>query len=133
MPAKATRKSNPLNLRISTNVDLKLRKAFLDRAAGAGMSDARYLRYLIEADAGLASPTKSIKRRTEGRVAQDNLAHEVHQVGLHIRKVGTNVNQLSKQANTGMVPITRAEAVQMMQQLQLAMGRALSVLERVLA
>ncbi len=97
------------------------------------MSDARYLRHLIEKDIGVASPTEKLKRRTESRVARDNLAHEVNVLGLHFRKLGTNVNQLAKQANTGMVPISREEAIYMMNQIQLGMSQALAVLERALA
>lgn len=132
MPAKDTRKANPLEHRLSTNVDEALHAAFLERAKAAGLSDASYLRHLIAVDAGAASAA-DLKRRNLKRVSLDNLAHEVNQVGLHIRKVGVNVNQLAKQANSGMVPISRDEAVHMMSELQLAMSRAIAVMERSLA
>lgn len=98
MPAASYRKRDPLNRRVSTNLDGKLRAAFLARASAAGMSDARYLRHLIEQDAGVASPTEKLRRRTESRIARDNLAHEVNVLGLHFRKIGTNINQMVKQA-----------------------------------
>lgn len=133
MPAKETRKANPLANRLSTNVDQKVFKAFRDKAVAAGMTDARYLRQLIEADAGLASAMPAMKRRQMQRMQFDALAHEINQVGLHARKIGVNVNQLAKQANTGMVPLTRAEMVHMMTEMELLASRALAALERVLA
>lgn len=133
MPAASFRKVNPLNRRVSSNLDAKLYATFVARAASAGMSDASYLRHLIEKDAGEVSPTKQLKRRTESRIARDNLAHEVNALGLQFKKVGTNINQLAKHANQGLVAVTREEAVYMMNQLQLAMSKALSVLERALA
>jgi hypothetical protein len=54
-------------------------------------------------------------------------------VGVHLRKVGVNINQLAKQANAGMVPISRQEAVNMMTELQLIMTLARAALERSLA
>lgn len=133
MPAKDTRKDNPLERRVSTNLDEGLHQAFLERAKSAGMSDARYLRHLIETDVGAASTRSEPRRRSMQRMQLDSLAHEVNEVGLHIRKVGVNVNQLAKQANAGMVPVTRDEAVHMMTELELAMSRAVAVLERALA
>jgi hypothetical protein len=131
MPAKDTRKANPLEHRLSTNVDDALHAAFLKRAEAVGLSDASYLRHLIALDVGAAS-AEDLKRRNLKRVGMDNLAHEVNQVGLHIRKVGVNVNQLAKQANAGMVPISRDEAVRMISELELAMSRAIAVMERAL-
>lgn len=132
MPAASYRKSNPLNRRVSTNLDGKLHAALVARAEAVRMSDARYLRHLVEKDLGVASPTEKLKRRTEARIAQDKLAHEVNVLGLHFRKIGTNINQLAKQANSGMVPISREEALYMMNQIQLGMSQALAVLERAL-
>lgn len=133
MPAKATRKLYPLANRLSTNVDQKVLEAFREKAVAAGLSDARYLRQLIEADVGSAVAAPALKRRQMQQMHSDALAHEINQVGLLLRKVGVNVNQLAKQANAGMVPITRTEAVHMMTEIELAMSRALAALERVLA
>ena len=133
MPAKAMRNVDPLINRLSTNVDRELLQAFRQRALLAGQTDARYLRHLIAEDAGKAVATPPLKRRQMQRVQLDALAHEVNQLGLQFRKIGVNVNQLAKQANAGMVPVTRAEAVRAMTQLDLAMSQALAVLERALA
>jgi hypothetical protein len=133
MPAKGTRKTAPLRHRLSTNVDAKLQQTFLSRAAAAGMSDAHYLRHLIEADAGINAATPLIRRRNLKRQQLDTLAHEVNMVGVQLRKVGVNLNQLAKQANAGMVPISRQEAVTVMTELQLIMTLARAALERSLA
>lgn len=133
MPAKGTRKSAPLRHRLSTNVDGKLQQAFLSRASSAGMSDAQYLRQLIESDASVGGAAKLIRRRNQKRLQLDGLAHEVNLVGVQLRKLGVNVNQLAKQANAGMVPISRQEAVSMMTELQQLMSLTRAALERALA
>lgn len=133
MPAKATFKVNPLENRLSTNVDQTLLSSFREKAVAAGLSDARYLRQLIEADAGAGVSTPTLKRRQLQQAQADALAHEINQVGLQLRKVGVNVNQLAKQANAGLVPISRTEAIHMMTEIELALSRTLAALERVLA
>lgn len=133
MPARGTRKASPLAHRISTNVDSKLHQAFLARASSTSMSDARYLRHLIEQDVGVASATPSVRRRTLQRQQMDALAHEVNMLGVQLRKVGTNVNQLAKQANQGMAPVSRREIVDLMTDLNLTMNLAQAVLEKALA
>lgn len=133
MPARGTRKSNPLTHRLSTNVDGKLLSAFHARAVATNMSDAQYLRHLIETDTAVTQQTPMLRRRSQQRMQLDGLAHEVNRLGIDVRKVGVNINQLAKQANTGLVPISRGEAVTMMSELQLVMNRAVAALERVLA
>ena len=54
---------------------------------------------------------------------------EVHQLAMQIKKLGTNLNQLAKQANTGMVPISREEILYILNQHQLLMSHALSMFE----
>lgn len=134
MPAKATRKANPLTCRVSTNLDQKLMQSFRIQAEVSGLSDAMYLRRLVENDVGVVrQATPALKRAQLQRAQKDALAHEINLAGLHIRKLGVNVNQLAKQANTGLVPISRAEAVHMMTQIELAMSQTLAALERTLA
>jgi hypothetical protein len=52
---------------------------------------------------------------------------------MQIKKLGTNINQLARQANAGMVPISRAEVIYMLNQHQVVMSKAIAALERALA
>lgn len=94
------------------------------------MTQARYLRSLILHEV-LSEP----KPRTAARnvLARDLLAHEVNNLGLQVRRLGVNINQMSKQANTSMVPLERSEVIYMLNQLQLLTSAARGALERVLA
>ena len=58
---------------------------------------------------------------------------ELHELAMQIKKLGTNVNQLAKQANQGMVPIERREITYMLNQHQLVMSNAIAAIEKSLA
>lgn len=92
-----------------------------------GMTDAKYQKALVM-KARNAAPMPASKRRGRGT---DALVHELHQVGLQLKRIGVNFNQLTKQGNQALVPITRREAEYFMHHFQLALARVTSTVEKV--
>jgi hypothetical protein len=107
--------------------DLKLKVAVAAKARG--LPKATFMRHAIEVAVGDAQKIPSRKRGAE----IDRLVHQMNLLMVQVKKLGTNVNQLTKQANQGMVPITLAEARYMMNQLQLLQSAAKASFEKVLA
>ena len=54
-------------------------------------------------------------------------------IAFQLKKVGTNLNQLAKQANSGLAPITRNEVVYFMNTHQRILTLSVAALEKVLA
>ena len=104
--------------------DLKLRVAA--EAEARGMRKATFMRQAIEVAVGEA---KAMPRRKR-TIVDDKLIHQLHAVAVQLKKLGTNVNQLAKQANQGMVPITPAEAQYMKNQHQLVLSAAIAFIEK---
>lgn len=120
-PTRRPRKRDKLTL----PPDLKLRVAA--EAEAQGMAKATFMVQAIETAVGVARPTPRRKRK----ITDDKLIHALHAVAIQIKKLGTNVNQLAKQANQGMVPITPAEAQYMKNQHQLLLSAATAFFEKV--
>lgn len=66
-------------------------------------------------------------------MSRNDLAHEIAMVAFQIKKAGTNLNQLAKQANNGLVPITRSEVLYFMNTHQRVLTLTTAALEKVLA
>lgn len=96
------------------------------------MQRASYVRAVVLKDLELANPqgTPSAKKAAN-HASMLNVA-ELHTLAMQVKKLGTNVNQLAKQANQAMVPITRAEVLYMLNQHQLLMSKAIATVEKML-
>lgn len=127
MPAKGFTKPEPLRTRIKVGLSDDQAKRLDDKAAAAGMTVARYVRSLIEHDLG-DTPRKPTVARNHATML---LLAEVHELAMQIKRLGTNVNQIAHQVNSGMVPITFAEMVVTQKQVAVAMDKAIAIFERV--
>jgi len=94
----------PRSKRIKAGVTAETYGLLRTRAKDAGMTLSRYVNALIEANVGLSEPP----RRPKNPV-RDELLHTLNNVFAELCRIGRNVNQLARQANTGMVPLSRQE------------------------
>ena len=128
MPVKGFQKPAPLDRRVKVQFTVEQLAQVDERAAACGVPTARYLRELALHDAGLQQkPPKPSSTRD----AMLQLA-EIHQLAMQVKKLGVNFNQLARQANTGMVPLTRNEIVYFSNQHQLMLARIAAVFEKLI-
>ena len=130
MPAKGTRKRLPFAHLVKTHLTHEQAAALAVQAKSCQMTQARYVRDLIASE---LESTHRPKPSPSAVLNRDALAHEINAFGLQVRKLGVNVNQLAKQANTAMVPLCPAEVIYLQNQLQLLVSESRAALERVLA
>jgi hypothetical protein len=93
------------------------------KARQRGMKKSRFIRYAIEMAVGSAKPQSA---------QIDQLVHLMDRLAVQVKKLGTNVNQLAKQANNGMVPVNRGEIQYILNQHQLVLAEAKAAFEKVL-
>ena len=129
MPAKGFQKREPLDRRVKVQFTSAQLAHVDQRAAACGMTNAAYLRLLALKDAGVADKLPKADRNR----ANTLLLAEVHLLAMQVKKLGINFNQLARQANTGMVPLTRAEVVYFSNQHQLMLARTAALFEKLLA
>ena len=129
MPVKGYRKPERMDRRVKAAFTHAEALDLADKAKACGLTQAKYLRALALAAAG--DNTKAPKRKRS--IQTNKLSHDVHLLGMQVKKLGTNINQLAKQANTGLVPLTRAEVQYMLNRHQVVLSAALAYLERALA
>lgn len=127
MPAKGHVKADRLTHREKVSVTPALSAKLAEKAKACGMTKSRFMRHVLEVAVG----ERDDRPRARRNVRSDNLSHEVHNLAMHIKKLGTNINQLARQANQGMVPITEAEARYMKNQHQMVLSAAVAFFERV--
>jgi len=125
MPARGSRKSELLSRRKKVQVSVALEAEIRARATAAGMSEARWMRTVLAAAAG-----RGEMPRRKAVSVDDRLLAAINQCWVQLKKLGTNVNQLAHQANTGLVPLTRAEVVYLTNHHQLLLARLEALLER---
>jgi len=92
-------------------------KAFKALCAAHGSTEAQMVRSLVMAAvAGQKppAPRPEKSRQTDDIIASLNALH------IHLRKIGTNLNQVARQANTGLVPISRNEILSVFHTVQQA-------------
>lgn len=99
----------------------------LKAAKAAGLLQQDYMRQCIVAGLTQAAPPKP-----KASVSRNALAHEISMIAFQLKKIGNNLNQMSKQANTGLVPITRTEIVYFMNMHQRVLTLSVASLEKVL-
>lgn len=129
MPAKGYRKPKRMDRRVKAAFTHAEALDLAETAKACGLTQAKYMRALVLAAAG--DKTKAPKRKRA--VHAGKLSDDIHLLGIQVKKLGTNINQLAKQANTGLVPLTRAEVQYMLNRHQLITSAALAYLERALA
>ncbi len=129
MPAKGFQKREPLDRRVKVQFTNAQFAQVDQRAAACGLTNAGYLRALALNDAGVAEkPVKADRNRS-----QTLQLAEVHQLAMQVKKLGVNFNQLARQANSGMVPLTRAEITYFSNQHQLMLAKIAAMFEKMLA
>ena len=128
MPRKGFIKPEPVDRRLKVGLTAAVHDAIQARADDAGMTAAAYVRQLIEIDLG-AARKPATARTDRARLA---LLAEVHQLAMQIKRIGVNVNQMARQANTGLVPLTSAELRVTQRQVADAMERAAVLFDKVL-
>ena len=94
----------------------------------AGLLQQDYARLSV-----VAAMTKAPPPKRKVAVSRDELAHGVSMIAFQLKKLGTNLNQLAKQANTGLVPISDAELLYFKNYHQRVLTLASHALEKVLA
>lgn len=103
------------------------------RHEALGLTASAYVRSLVLRDLEIASVRDALSARKASKHASMLNVAELHTLAMQVKKLGTNVNQLAKQANAAMVPITRAEVIYMLNQHQLLMSKAIATVEKLLA
>ena len=129
MPVKGYRKPERIDRRVKAAFTHAEALDLAEKAKACGLTQAKYLRALALAAAGDKSKAPKRKRSLDA----NRLSHDIHLLGMQVKKLGTNVNQLAKQANTGLVPLTRAEVQYILNQHQLVLSATKAYLERALA
>jgi len=130
MPARGHRKSDQLDAVLKIRLSRAQRRQVDALAEVCGVTSSALVRDLFDqalAGAGAIKPPKPA-RNHESLLR----AAEVHQLAMQVKKLGTNINQLARQANAGMVPLSRAEVQYMLNQHQLLISRAIAYVEKAL-
>ena len=128
MPPKGFVKPKPVDQRLKVGLSAPDYEAISVRAQNAGMTTAAYVRQLVAVDIGRV--TAPPKPRADANALA--LLAEVHLLAMQVKRVGINVNQLARQANTGLVPLTVPEIRTMQSQIAHAMQKALAIFDEVL-
>lgn len=81
-------------------------QAFKALCATHGTTEAQMLRSLVMAAVAGQKPPAP---RPEKARQVDELIAGINGLHIQLRKVGTNLNQIARQANTGLVPVSRNE------------------------
>ena len=130
MPARGYQKHDQLDAILKLRVTTAQREEIDDLAGRCGVTSSALVRDLIgQALSGaetLQPPKPACNRESLLRTA------EVHQLAMQVKKLGTNINQLARQANAGMVPLSRPEVQYMLNQHQLLISRAIAAIEKAL-
>lgn len=128
MPARGFQKPEPRTTRVKVGLTAREAEQLATKARAAGMTVSAYLAAMVSHHLG-DSPRLPTPARNHGTMV---LLAEVHALAMQIKKIGTNVNQLAHQANTGLVPLSLKELRIMQVQVAVAMDKAAAVFEKVL-
>lgn len=129
MPPKGFQKPEPLDQRLKVNLTASEYGAIARRAEDAGTTTSAYIRQLIAIDLGQSA--SGSKPRSDRRTLE--LLAEVHMLAMQVKRIGVNVNQIARQANTGFVPLTASEMRVMQVQVADALEKAMILFDKVLA
>jgi hypothetical protein len=121
--AKVRRRAGP-KLSMSDAERTKLGR----EAKACRKTQAKYIHAAVLACWGEA---KVPKKRPS--LSTDELVHALSLLSFQVKKLGNNVNQLAKQANTGLVPVARAEGQYMLNQQQMLLSQCSAAVEKIIA
>lgn len=99
-------------------------------ARAAGMTESKYMHAAVLACWGDAEKPKPKPKRTTQLMA---ITHLLGLIVFLIKKLSNNVNQLAKQANTGLVPIKRNEVDYVLNQHQVVISKTIAAVESIYA
>lgn len=97
-------------------------------AKAAKLLQRDYMRLAVVAALTQAPPPR--RKAVMGKI---ELAHEISMIAFQLKKIGNNLNQMAKQANTGLVPITEREIYYFLSLHQRVLTMSSAALEKVLA
>ena len=127
MPAKGTTKAAPaLTARKKVGLTREEAAALARKAKSCGMSESKFMRHLVLVSLEQKEKPPARKRRA----VANELTVEIHTLALQAKRIGTNVNQIAKQANTGLVPVSRAEIQYVLNQLQMLVSAGVAHIEK---
>ena len=130
--SSASQKRQRLDNRVKVQFTDEHLAIMLKRCDHLGMTVAAYVRSLVLPDLEVASLRDAPSAKKASKHANMLNVAELHTLAMQVKRLGTNVNQLAKQANAGMVPITRAEVIYMLNQHQTLMSKAIATVEKML-
>ena len=128
MPARGHQKTDPVDRRIRVQLTAAQAERLARLAAGAGVSQSEFMRSLLNSASGVSSKVPKTRRQS-GTMLQ---LVEIHELAMQVKKLGTNINQIARQANAGLVPLRREEIQAMLAQHEQLMLRAIAYVERAL-
>lgn len=129
MPAKgSSKRSKPLCLRRKVAFTDDEASRLVTAAKLAGKAQSKFMR-----DAVLAAMGEAPAPKPRRNAVKDQAAAELERVNWLLANLSKNINQLARQANTGMVQVTRRETEYLLSQHQLVLSKAAAVMERLLA
>jgi hypothetical protein len=131
MPAKGFQKPEPLDCRIKVQLTNGQQQKLAKLADEARVSQSEYMRSLLDSVDGPIPVAKPLPPKRPPPFAQQQLM-EIHELAMQVRKVGVSINQLARQANTGMVAIRRSEVEAMLAMHEELMLKAIAHVEKAL-
>ncbi len=131
MPAKGFQKPEPLDCRIKVQLTNGQQQKLAKLADEARVSQSEYMRSLLDSVEGSVPVAKPPPPKRPPPFAQQQLM-EIHELAMQVRKVGVSINQLARQANTGMVAIRRSEVEAMLAMHEELMLKAIAHVEKAL-
>lgn len=91
--------------------------AFKALCAAHATTEAQMVRTLVMAAVAGQKPPAPPPEKTR---QMDDLIHHINALHIQLRKIGTNLNQVARQANTGLVPVSRNEILAVFHSVQQA-------------
>jgi len=107
MPKKPSRKPNPRNRRVNVYFTAEEYLQLEERARAHSSTMTAILRQNFK-DSQAANPPETPRRRLATR-RREGLAVAINSLAVESARIGNNLNQLARQANSAIVPIDAAE------------------------
>ncbi len=107
MPARSYQKPDPVDRRIRVQLTDAQAEKLASLADDAGISQSEYMRTLLDSAGNGAVQEPKSKRASPAMLK----LVEIHELAMQVKKLGTKINQLARQANTGMAPLSKAAMV----------------------
>ncbi|WP_072387048.1 plasmid mobilization relaxosome protein MobC [Hyphomicrobium sp. CS1BSMeth3] len=131
MPRKPARKAHPRNRRVYVYLTADERLQLAERARAENTTLTNFLRSRFTASQS-PHPQPTPRRRLATH-AREQLAVSINNLAVEASRIGNNLNQLTRQANSGMVPLGKRELQQILAQLTDIQLRATAYLDAALS